>query len=549
MANELQTKLDEILLDKNTNLLPEHLKAGVTCLGVEGNMESGIDTSDATATSADLINPKTAYVNGEKVVGNINKSTADTIIGTSDNTVEEFRTNILNALSGHMNADESGINYDLYPQKYGTGDTSLDKPVNIYFVYENLEENCYDMIAIRTGNWNIKRNSNAGWNASVSRSEHYVTTTNGTDWRNGVDFYHYRINYNFEFVSRVTKSKEKTAVWGNQSMNTLFSINSCLYENLLLVSPNYLSRMISNVSSFAVYKDRAGKSSYPSLNEELNLILNEKNTKIIPENIKKDVTILNVTGILEQGVDTSDATATQNDIIRPKTAYVNGEKITGNIAYVGDTGTNMELANRIILDLGNPETMENDCIGFQCNTRPEKMALGTTSYNRVYTTHAELADVLELTSDKIVSGNTILGVVGNGVGSSPSMIEDPMLNANGITYQNYPKLLEQDCITLTSDDGMTELYAKITSLYYDTDLRLQLLVVSSMESSNYVYYNMGNNSWINFYDSTENLIGSYEINNIYIMPDTRTNTIELAYGGSMLGDDVASYTITTTQQT
>ena len=36
MANELQTKLDEILLDKNTNLLPEHLKAGVTCLGVEG---------------------------------------------------------------------------------------------------------------------------------------------------------------------------------------------------------------------------------------------------------------------------------------------------------------------------------------------------------------------------------------------------------------------------------------------------------------------------------------------------------------------------------
>ena len=36
MANELQTKLDAILEDKNTNLLPEHLKAGVTCLGVEG---------------------------------------------------------------------------------------------------------------------------------------------------------------------------------------------------------------------------------------------------------------------------------------------------------------------------------------------------------------------------------------------------------------------------------------------------------------------------------------------------------------------------------
>lgn len=38
MANELQTKLDAILQDKNTNLLPENLKAGVTCLGVNGTL-------------------------------------------------------------------------------------------------------------------------------------------------------------------------------------------------------------------------------------------------------------------------------------------------------------------------------------------------------------------------------------------------------------------------------------------------------------------------------------------------------------------------------
>ena len=71
MSNELQTKLNEILNDKNINLLPEHLKAGVTCLGVEGNMESGVDTSDATATAGDLANGKTAYVNGEKVTGTL----------------------------------------------------------------------------------------------------------------------------------------------------------------------------------------------------------------------------------------------------------------------------------------------------------------------------------------------------------------------------------------------------------------------------------------------------------------------------------------------
>ena len=71
MANELQDKLDAILEDKNTNLKPENLRAGVTCLGIEGVMEAGVDTSDADATGEDIANGKTAYVNGEKITGNI----------------------------------------------------------------------------------------------------------------------------------------------------------------------------------------------------------------------------------------------------------------------------------------------------------------------------------------------------------------------------------------------------------------------------------------------------------------------------------------------
>lgn len=47
MANELQEKLDAILEDKNTNLLPEHLKAGVTCLGVEGAYEGSSISLDS----------------------------------------------------------------------------------------------------------------------------------------------------------------------------------------------------------------------------------------------------------------------------------------------------------------------------------------------------------------------------------------------------------------------------------------------------------------------------------------------------------------------
>lgn len=71
MSNQLQTNLDTILQDKNTNLLPENLKAGVTCLGVEGTLSKGTDTSDATATADDIVRSKTAYVNGEKITGTI----------------------------------------------------------------------------------------------------------------------------------------------------------------------------------------------------------------------------------------------------------------------------------------------------------------------------------------------------------------------------------------------------------------------------------------------------------------------------------------------
>ena len=71
MSNQLQENLDAILLDKNTNLKPENLKEGVTCLGVDGIMQSGIDTSDANATVNDIAQDKTAYVNGEKITGTL----------------------------------------------------------------------------------------------------------------------------------------------------------------------------------------------------------------------------------------------------------------------------------------------------------------------------------------------------------------------------------------------------------------------------------------------------------------------------------------------
>lgn len=99
MSNLLQNKLNAILADKNANLLPENLKAGVTCLGVEGTMNSGIDTSDATATANDIAQDKTAYVNGEKITGTLKKLfelsyIVNNVVWTDETDLDQLRLDI-----------------------------------------------------------------------------------------------------------------------------------------------------------------------------------------------------------------------------------------------------------------------------------------------------------------------------------------------------------------------------------------------------------------------------------------------------------------------
>lgn len=57
---------------------------------------------------------------------------------------------------------------------------------------------------------------------------------------------------------------------------------------------------------------------------KLTTIDNQKSAYIVPENIKTGVTVLGVVGTF-----TNDGTAIAEDIASGKTAYVNGNKITG----------------------------------------------------------------------------------------------------------------------------------------------------------------------------------------------------------------------------
>ena len=67
-------------------LTADKIKSGESILGISGTLESGIDTSDATATAGDILSGKTAYVNGNKLEGTLdNKSTGTVpIMNASD---------------------------------------------------------------------------------------------------------------------------------------------------------------------------------------------------------------------------------------------------------------------------------------------------------------------------------------------------------------------------------------------------------------------------------------------------------------------------------
>ena len=85
-----------------------------------------------------------------------------------------------------------------------------------------------------------------------------------------------------------------------------------------------------------------------ALQEQLLQILKEKEQKITPENIKEGVQIFNVVGEHSGGTsDTSDATATAEDIAIGKTAYVDGEKI------VGTKETSASEYNAKMIDINN----------------------------------------------------------------------------------------------------------------------------------------------------------------------------------------------------
>lgn len=66
----LKEKAQRILAEKNAKIVSNNIKKNVQIFDVTGTLDN-IDTSDATALETDIAEDKTAYVNGQKVLGTL----------------------------------------------------------------------------------------------------------------------------------------------------------------------------------------------------------------------------------------------------------------------------------------------------------------------------------------------------------------------------------------------------------------------------------------------------------------------------------------------
>lgn len=72
----------DLTISGDADLIPENIKVGTTIFDVVGSYE-GVDTSDATAIAGEILDGKTAYVNGVKLTGTIPFKTSETYTPTT----------------------------------------------------------------------------------------------------------------------------------------------------------------------------------------------------------------------------------------------------------------------------------------------------------------------------------------------------------------------------------------------------------------------------------------------------------------------------------
>lgn len=166
-------------------------------------------------------------------------------------------------------------------------------------------------------------------------------------------------------------------------------------------------------------------------------------------------TVLGVEGTFE-GTDTSDATATENDIVENTSAYVDGVKLDGTLMDSREQSTIPYVGSAYYgTDYGTTST-----VSFKLPQNTPDMVISSENEFLGYINNANFADSIGLTADIIKKDETILGVTGTYEGSGSATTVNTTLNLQvGDRYSSYEHLPYMTFENLNSASfDITQLY-------------------------------------------------------------------------------------------
>jgi len=413
-------QIKQAIIDKGQSVLPSDSFRSYADK-IEA-IETGSDTGDATAVAGDIATGKTAYARGSKITGTV----AEVVSGAGTSST-------FHRLSRNTSYTElsvvSSFDYDDKLMRQGST-TITEVPVATLSEY-------------------------IGLTADKIKKDETIMNITGTYEGTGIDTSDATATAS-DIVGGKTAYVKGSKITGNVQelpLGVIFETNTVVDRpspQTIVIRHDSLDR------DYLIREDAyvGTEAPYSKVANAIGLTANK---------LKKDEVVLGITGSYEgSGIDTSDATATADDMAFGVTSYARGSKITGNVRTISSTGQIAYYATSVTdsglltvnFRMGEPTLYRSG-------------ALITVSAG-----NSDVASALNLTSDKIAIGNTILGVVGSyeGIDTSDATATAGDIKIGKTAYVDSQK------VTGVADFGIVE-YETVTELPVSADIGDEAIII------------------------------------------------------------------------